>query len=599
MSCFKIEWHCRQDAWREGRGPSVDAARGGIVFFGAGRSVSVQRLAALGLIAIGVGVQRPVSATDFFYTGAGCPVGSCGFNTPENWTPGGGPPGDGDTATIDMDDNIMLTADTGVINELHIGGGATLRTGVHQLNVLGGVPGFTEVVENSALLVGPSAAANFVTDILSLRQGGELRMTLGTAAARSLIRVDTTSSITGSGIIGLTVGTGVVLELAGVIRPRGELYIIAPMALLDLDGNSAGADLGGLLDVVEGNLHVDGALADPFSGRINIGNNGSVEFSLPLPFDGEINVTSGTINLLIAPTITFQNGAVVTVHAGDAWFRGTVSFLTGSSVHLLNVADDLLLDGDSTIASGVSFTGNGFVRIASGDQMTLLDGAAVGVRLLTIGTSEVRLGVASTIADATLGGYQQDAFSDLRIDLGGVALNQYDHMAITGDASLNGSLFVALVNGFALSKGQQFEILDIGGIRTGTFSGLAEGAEVGSFPVELFITYNGGDGNDVVLFTKGFTADFDNDNDIDGADFLIWQQHVGTSSGAVNGDGDADGDADVDGDDLAAWKTQYGSVAPVVAAATATPEPAAAMLAVYAGAAIIGLRRKRIRSTAP
>lgn len=53
------------------------------------------------------------------------------------------------------------------------------------------------------------------------------------------------------------------------------------------------------------------------------------------------------------------------------------------------------------------------------------------------------------------------------------------------------------------------------------------------------------------------TGDFDQDGDVDGGDFLIWQRNVGTLFGAGIPDGDADQDGDVDGDDLSTWETQY------------------------------------------
>jgi hypothetical protein len=53
-------------------------------------------------------------------------------------------------------------------------------------------------------------------------------------------------------------------------------------------------------------------------------------------------------------------------------------------------------------------------------------------------------------------------------------------------------------------------------------------------------------------------ADFDNDNDVDGADFLTWQRGLGISSGASHSQGDADFDTDVDLDDLFIWRQQFG-----------------------------------------
>jgi hypothetical protein len=78
-----------------------------------------------------------------------------------------------------------------------------------------------------------------------------------------------------------------------------------------------------------------------------------------------------------------------------------------------------------------------------------------------------------------------------------------------------------------------------------------------------------------IITEPGDDADFDNDNDVDGNDFLIWQRGVGV--GTDNATGDADGDGMVNGLDLAIWRTAYGS--PAVAAVGVIPEPASLMLA--------------------
>ena len=57
-------------------------------------------------------------------------------------------------------------------------------------------------------------------------------------------------------------------------------------------------------------------------------------------------------------------------------------------------------------------------------------------------------------------------------------------------------------DGFELAEGMSFNILRIGGTLTGQYDGLGEGDLVGNFGDEdLFITYDGSDGNDVTLFT--------------------------------------------------------------------------------------------------
>jgi len=78
------------------------------------------------------------------------------------------------------------------------------------------------------------------------------------------------------------------------------------------------------------------------------------------------------------------------------------------------------------------------------------------------------------------------------------------------------------------------------------------------------------------------SADFDEDGDVDGADFFAWQQGYGTLINASRADGDADGDGDVDSDDLAIYRDGVINVAPAFSRAIfAVPEPASlAMLLV-------------------
>ena len=52
--------------------------------------------------------------------------------------------------------------------------------------------------------------------------------------------------------------------------------------------------------------------------------------------------------------------------------------------------------------------------------------------------------------------------------------------------------------------------------------------------------------------------DFDEDGDVDGADFLAWQRGVGTSSGATAAQGDANSDGEVDDDDLTLFEYHLG-----------------------------------------
>jgi hypothetical protein len=93
------------------------------------------------------------------------------------------------------------------------------------------------------------------------------------------------------------------------------------------------------------------------------------------------------------------------------------------------------------------------------------------------------------------------------------------------------------------------------------------------------------------ILAEGATenADFDGDDDVDGADFLIWQRGLGV--GTTQPAGDADDNGSVNALDLAIWKAQFGGGA-ATPATVAIPEPAAGALALSSLAGIFVRRRR-------
>jgi hypothetical protein len=69
-------------------------------------------------------------------------------------------------------------------------------------------------------------------------------------------------------------------------------------------------------------------------------------------------------------------------------------------------------------------------------------------------------------------------------------------------------------------------------------------------------------------------ADFNGDSLVDGADYVLWRKHSGTSGGATRAMGDANGDGLVDGSDYDIWYAQFGS-SPAAAGGAALATPAA------------------------
>ncbi|MBA3482139.1 MAG: hypothetical protein H0T51_10030, partial [Pirellulales bacterium] len=86
-------------------------------------------------------------------------------------------------------------------------------------------------------------------------------------------------------------------------------------------------------------------------------------------------------------------------------------------------------------------------------------------------------------------------------------------------------------------------------------------------------------------------ADFNQNGVVDGNDLTAWKGGFGT--GTTKAQGDADADGDVDGSDFLTWQRQLGTLPPATVAAGAVPEPHTALLALLAGAALIGCGRRK------
>lgn len=84
----------------------------------------------------------------------------------------------------------------------------------------------------------------------------------------------------------------------------------------------------------------------------------------------------------------------------------------------------------------------------------------------------------------------------------------YDQMNVTGGVTLTGGALTVATSGFTPVAGATYTIINniTAGPVTGTFNGLTEGAEVVNTGVTYTISYQGGDGNDVVLTVKAITG---------------------------------------------------------------------------------------------
>ncbi len=163
--------------------------------------------------------------------------------------------------------------------------------------------------------------------------------------------------------------------------------------------------------------------------------------------------------------------------------------------------------------------------------------------------------------------------------------NYPDGLIFVNEDNSNGEIWMNAPDGSDLTL-----IGDTVGISGATEStGILDiSALVGYNPGTVLLTNNQGSNSSLTVLIAPQNADFDGDDDRDGADFLTWQRNLGI--GTLQTQGDAENDGDVDRFDLDVWESQYGAPPPL-STATAVPEPSTMVLALSAGLALVARRR--------
>jgi fibronectin-binding autotransporter adhesin len=324
--------------------------------------------------------------------------------------------------------------------------------------------------------------------------GGILRIThgsaLGTAAGNTVIQGDTTGGATLELAGGITVAEPITIEAR-----QGATANADHVRNLSGDNTLSGAITGSTGGSAYNITATAGSLT--FTNTLNNSNSGSRNLNLRGAATGIVdgNIT-GTWSLL-------KHDAGIWTLAGANTYSGPTTVNAGT----------LLVNGSTVAASAVTVatagtlggTGNIFGTV------TLNGNAAVAPGTLTTPLTG-RLGTASVTFAAS------PNVPKFQVEIGGTAAGQYDQLKVTGTVNLGGARLVpSLVNAFVpdsttvLANLQQFPIIDNDGDHTdpviGVFrdvldNSLPEGSPVTVGTTTLYISYRGGDGNDVVLSTQ-------------------------------------------------------------------------------------------------
>ncbi|QEG33473.1 hypothetical protein [Bythopirellula goksoeyrii] len=446
----------------------------------------------------------------YFETGVATITGSGSqWNSSQNLTVGGRETSEGQSGTLNILDNGLVTV-----------GGTTRIWSAGTVNLDGGRFEFgqTSLAEYASInaVSGSLAGSVIHTDYsdvstLSLFQSSNLDITDVSLANSGVLYGD------GTLIVGLVNSAG------------GEVETIAGERMRFTGSNNSNA---GQVTLLGGQVHFTSDFTNDAGGLV-VGN-GSLRADGGTTNDGTM-AFSGTANVL--GDVTNNAGGVISSSGGTTTFFDDV----------VNNGTIRTNANSFTVYFG-SYSGNGDgglgTVIMEGD---LKPGNSPG--LMAFGGDLV-------FSDA----------ADLEIEIGGLSPGtDFDQLLVSGDADLGGALDVSLINGFALSPGLSFEIVNVDGTLSGMFAGLSQGAFVGNYgSTNLFIDYTAGDGNDVALISA-LEGDFDFDGDVDGRDFLMWQRGGSPSPLSAS--------------DLVAWRANYGDSGLLAAGLSAVPEPSGIVLA--------------------
>ena len=319
--------------------------------------------------------------------------------------------------------------------------------------------------------------------------------------------------------------------------------------------------------------------------------------------DQPINASSVIFNhndhsYLIAGTGPFNlsagdaGGPQVQVLSGSHEFQTEVNLVDNTTMDIAGGAtlefenklsllgNTLTKTGDGILAvNNPSNTGGGTVDVQGG---TVSGGGTIGGDLNNA-TGSIAPGISPGIL--TVGGnFSQQPNGTLAIEIGGPTQGtEYDTLAVTGTATVDGTLLVSLIDDFIPSAGQQFTVLTSAGLTAGGLT------LTGSASDSFNLTVNG---SDVILQSLGslVAGDYNRNGVVDAADYTLWRdtfgQSVTTGTGA---DGVADGA--ITELDYEFWKGRFGTAATGSGAGQAVPEPTSIILLVLS---VIGAGCRRL-----
>lgn len=270
---------------------------------------------------------------------------------------------------------------------------------------------------------------------------------------------------------------------------------------------------------------------------------------------------TGAILNLAGPSIAVDSGVTATVSNILSGTAGLVKNGEGT----LNLSGGNSYSGNTTVAAGTlrvlnisgSATGTGSVTVNSGAEIHgdgIIQGEVTNSGAIAPGTSLGTLHLGST--------YTQSTDGKLDIELAAVG---HDKLAITGVATLGGTLDVSLAFDFVPQQDDVFEIITAAGFGDTTFTNVLLPSLTGDLEWNLDYCATS------VTLSVALPGDFNHDGFVDAADYVVWRKGGGVFTPG----------------DYSTWREHLGEAALSGESLIAVPEPAAWMLLTVGLAAVL------------
>ena len=249
-------------------------------------------------------------------------------------------------------------------------------------------------------------------------------------------------------------------------------------------------------------------------------------------------ITATGAGVLSSTSIEVQDGVIQARLAGAAG-------LTKSSAGTVALNSPNIYTGTTAVSGGTLLVNSSHT---GGDAYSVDEGATLGGNgtitapvlvngIIALGAS---IGTLTVSGNVTFG-----ANSHFGIQLSGTTS---DLLAVTGDIDLSAMGNALDVTG--VGTGDSWVIA----IYTGTLSGVFESISAG-----FSVNYGTGSNSQITLLVaEGLTGDYNNDNNVNAADYTVWRNNLGGLGTALEHRDSANGSGPVNIADYNSWKAHFG-----------------------------------------